>query len=390
MSTFLLPRGPSAEETALVRFAGGPQSGSDGGAPTAGHDEGPLADRFVSRPVTPREIAAAVVEDDGVFRAIRLDGVDYVPTARFMKGLAQRMRVPLRVFDLFSPLEVVRRAAERTPDLALRVTTDESEHRALGLVEDNGPPVPADAVERIMRDDPRLREFGYSEGVVEGMFDVGETWDVPQDGLYRVHVRTSVPVDGLGPPEATLAILRLACTNGVIAESSQFRTKLEVKDGSGEHFRRILRSFGNPQGVETLHGRLLAAATTKASVGEVHAVDCFLRKNVRGARDSMLLRERLQETAGNPCVRYGVTDLGAIGVRRRALLPADCSVADVLNFVTELRSHHADVLKNPGAADELVGSFHSSGFDLEDMYPSTDASPAFALDGLVLGDAKDA
>ena len=350
----------------------------------------PFGERFSSTPITPREVADAVVEEDGRLRALAINGLEYAPTPRFLKGLALRMRVPLRVFDLFSPLEVIQRAAEVAPDMELRLTVDEERREALALIENKGHPIPAGAVRQVMQDDPRLKEFAYGDGVIKGMFDLGETWEIPKDSMYRVRVQTTVPVDGLGSPEATLGLMRLVCTNGAIAESSQFRTKMEVKDNSGEHFRRLLQSFGNPQGVEMLHERLLAAIGTRASVGEVHVVEDFLRRQVRRTEDSMRLRECLQDVAGNPCVRYGVTDIGAIGAKRRTLLPVDCSVADLLNFATELASHHADVMKEPSAANALVGSFYTSGFDLEDMYPNMQDSPPFMLSGIGLHENQDA
>ena len=178
--------------------------------------------------------------------------------------------------------------------------------------------------------------------------------------------------------------MRLACTNGAVAEAAEFRTKMEVKDNSGAHFQRLLQSFSNPQGVEMLHDRLLAAIDTKASVAEVYAVDDYLRKQVRNAEDAMLLRERLQDVAGQPCVRYGVTDIATIGAKRRPLLPVDCSVADVINFVTELKTHHASVMKNPDSADMLIGRFYTSNFDLEEMYVNAQPTPAFALRGMQL------
>ena len=119
----------------------------------------------------------------------------------------------------------------------------------------------------------------------------------------------------MGTPETTLATWRQVCSNGAVAEAPLFRTKMEVKDNSGEHFRRLLRSFSNPRGVEMLHERLIAANGTKASVDEVYQAESFIRRQVRDARHQMLLCERLQEVADNPCVRYGVTDLGAIGER---------------------------------------------------------------------------
>lgn len=349
-----------------------------------------FSERFVSAKTTPRQIADGVVEDDrGRFKAITVEGVEYAPTERFTRGLAQRMHVPLTVFELFSPLEVVRRAAERCPDLQLRVTVDETEKKALGLIEDKGHPIPAGAVESIMKNDSRLTKFDYKDGVISGMFDLKEEWDIPKDSTYRVQVRTTVPVDGMGTPEATLGLMRLVCTNGAVAESAAFRTKMEVKDNSGAHFQRLLQSFSNPQGVELLHDRLLAAIGTKASVAEVYVVEDYLRKQVRNAEDAVQLRERLHEVAGNPCVRYGVTDIGTIGQKRRTLLPADCSVADLLNFTTELGTHHAAILKKPDTANALVGSFYSSGFDLEEMYVNAQSSPGFVLSGMNLHERVD-
>lgn len=345
--------------------------------------------RFVSSRTTPRRIANGVVEDNGKFRGIVIGGREYKPTTRFTKGLAQRMKVPLAVFDLFSPLEVVKRAAEVAPDMELRITVDDDEGKALALIEDKGHPIPAGAVEAVMKNDPRLAKFEYREGVISGIFDLKETWEIPKDSAYRLRVRTEVPVDGMGTPHATLGLMRLICTNGAVAEAASFRTKMEVKDNSGAHFERLLKSFNNPQGVEMLHERLLAAIETKASVREVLVVDDFLRRQVRNAEDSMRLRERLQDVAGNPCVRYGVTDIATIGVRRRTLLPVDCSVADVINFVTELKTHHAHVLKNVDAADGLVGDFYALGYDLEEMYVNAQPSAAFSLKGINLHERVD-
>lgn len=340
-------------------------------------------ERFRAVRVTPAELSEAAEEGaQGELREVRLDGRGYRVTPRFLKGLAQRMGVPASVFSLFPPGAVLRRGAEVHPDLPLRVTADESEGLLLGLVEDKGAPVPVGAIERSMREDRRLAKFGYADGVMKGTFDLSETWSIAGDSDYRVQVRVSVPVDGMGAPEATLGLMRLICSNGAVAEASAFRTKLEARDGDGGHFRRLLESFSNPRGVEALRGRLLAAAGTKASVGEVYKVEEFLRRQVERSEVSMRLRERLQEVAGNPCVRYGVTDIGAIGARRRALLPADCPVADLLNFVTELATHHGRFLKDPGAADALLGAFFTSDFDLEEMYPTSRGARERLLEGV--------
>ena len=340
-------------------------------------------ERFRAVRVTPAGWATAAEEGDkGELREVRLEGRGYRVTPRFLKGLAQRMGVPGSGFALFPPAAVLRRGAEVHPDMPLRVTADETEGTLLGLVEDKGAPVPVGAIERSMREDRRLARFGYADGVMRGTFDLNESWSIAGDSDYRVQVRMSVPVDGMGAPDATLGLMRLVCSNGAMAEAAAFRTRLEARDGSGGHFRRLMESFSNPRGVEALRGRLLAAAGTKASVGEVYKVEEFLRRQVERSELSMRLRERLQEVAGNPCVRYGVTDIGAIGARRRALLPADCPVADLLNFVTELSTHHGRFLKDPAAADALLGAFYTSDFDLEEMYPTSRGARERLLEGV--------
>ena len=346
----------------------------------------PFRERFETVRVTPQKIADSVVEDGGRFSGLMFEGERYKPSRRFLKGLSQRMKVSLSVFELFSPLEVVRRAAERAPDLPLRLTIDRQDHQALGLIEDKGVPMPAGNIEIIMKDDGRLQDFGYRDGMISGRFDMGEAWDIPKDSKYSVHVITEVPVDGMGTPEATLATLRQICSNGAVAEAPLFRTKMEVKDSSGEHFRRLLTSFSNPRGVEMLHARLIAANETKASVDELYKAESFVRRQVRDARHQMLLCERLQEVADNPCIRYGVTDLGAIGERRRALLPTGASVADVMNFVSELNTHHGELLKNSEAANSLLGDFYAKSYDLEEMYPHTHPASGYYLRGIDFGE----
>ena len=346
----------------------------------------PFRERFETMRVTPQTIADSVIDENGRFAGLTVEGERYKPSQRLLKGLAQRMKVPLSVFELFTPLEVIRRAAERAPELPLRLTVDREQHQALALIEDKGVPLPAGNIEVAMREDKRLQQFDYHDGVITGRFDLGEAWDVPNDSKYGVHVSTEVPIDGMGTPEATLATWRQVCSNGAVAEAPIFRTKLEVKDNSGDHFRRLLKSFSNPRGVEMLHERLVAANGTKASVDEVYQVEQLVRGQVRDARSQMLLCERLQEVAVNRCVRYGVTDLGTIGERRRGLLPTEASVADVMNFVSELNTHHGELLKNRKAANGLLGNFYARSYDLEEMYPHTQPASPFYLRGIDFGE----
>ena len=212
------------------------RSGGDGAEtpPTEPARPMPFHERFETVRITPQRVADSVVEEDGRFKALEIDGERFTPSQRFLKGMAQRMKVPISVFELFTPLEVVRRAAERAPDLQLRLTLDREEHKALALIEDKGVPMPAGNIEIVMKEDKRLQDFSYHDGIITGRFDLGEAWDIPNDSKYGVHISTEVPVDGMGTPETTLATWRQVCSNGAVAEAPLFRTKMEVKDNSGE------------------------------------------------------------------------------------------------------------------------------------------------------------
>ena len=162
MNDLILSKMREGDWGEVVRLMRAEYGGSPDPAPATQKDalqEMPFRERFETVRVTPRTVADSVVEENGRFSGITFEGERYKPSRRFLKGLAQRMKVSLSVFDLFSPLEVVHRAAERAPDLPLRLTLDRQDHKALGLIEDKGVPIPAGNIEIVMKNDQRLQKF---------------------------------------------------------------------------------------------------------------------------------------------------------------------------------------------------------------------------------------
>lgn len=367
---------PDAYREPLRRLLGAPgaaaaqaereRSEAGGGGGDAAFDP----DRFEALDLSPEDLADRAVAEGAELKAIRVDGEEYAVTPRFLRGLALRLHVPQSVFRLFPPPEVLSRAARVQPELPLRLTVDRRERKALGLVEREGAPLPVAQIERVLRGDPRLLEFSYADGELSGLLDMGEEWDVPDDSAYRMRIRCRVPVDEMTEPEIHLATFRQVCSNGLVAEVAAFRSKMQVKDRGGAHFARLLSSFSNPQGVEMLRHRLLAARATKASIGELMELDDLFREHLADRREQMLVREALMERAGNPCVRYGVADLSSIGQKKRALLPAECSVGDLLNMASEIATHHRRRVRadEASAFDVYAGSLLARPFDLEDLY----------------------
>ena len=341
-----------------------------------------ICNRFEPVPITPRQMVEALDCDETKIKSLVIDNSAYKLSDRFYKTLAAELGIPYGVFGFFTPLEVMERAAAKVPDLQLRVTVDTEGRQALGLTQNKGLPMPINYIENVLHNDKRLTDVEYGDGVLSAMLDLDDPWDVPNDSTYGMRVRCRVPVDGVGMPDMSLATWRQVCSNGAVAETSLFRTKMEIKDNSGEHFRRLLASFSNPSGVEMLQERMCNAAETKASVGEVVLLEGLIRRSVANARNQMLLRERLNDVADNPCVRYGVTDLANIGQKKRPLLPVGCSVADLLNFASELGTHHSDLLKSDSTLQSFSGTLLSKGFDLEGLYPHTARTSSFYLNGI--------
>ena len=341
-----------------------------------------IGDHFEPVPITPRQMVDALDCDETKIKGLVIDQTTFKLSDRFFKTLAAELEIPYGVFGFFTPLEVMTRAAEKDPDLPLRVTVDTAQGEALGLTPAKGVPMPVKYIEDVLHEDSRLKEVEYGTGVLSATLDLDDPWNIPNDSTYHVRVRCRVPEDGVAMPDMSLATWRQVCSNGAVAEAPLFRTKMEIKDNSGEHFRRLLASFSNPSGVELLQERMCTAAGTKASVAEVLLLDGLIRRSVANTRNQMLLRERLNEIADNPCIRYGVTDLANIGEKKRPLLPVGCSVSDLLSFASELATHHTDLLKPESTLHSFAGTVLAKGFDLEDLYPNTRRTSDFYLNGV--------
>ena len=343
--------------------------------------------RFVPMACTPKQLVELLDYNDRGIESLNYSGEKYQITPRFRKSLATQLGVPSGIYKLFSPQEVMERAATTQPDLKLRLTVDRAEGMALGVTERQGVPVPIRYIMNTLGNDPRLQEIAYRNGVLTARLNLGEQWEVKNDSAYHIHVECRIPVDGYGRPEMNLATWRQVCENGAVAEAPIFRTKMEIKDNDGSHFARLLKSFANPEGVELLQERMTQAAETKASVGELYALEEVVRKIVPAGHNQLVLRDRLHEMALNPCVRYGVTELGKIGQKKRSLLPVDCSVSDLLNFASELATHHARIITDAKPLHAYAGTLLARGFDLEDIYPNSQRTSRFYMNDLDIDQA---
>lgn len=344
-----------------------------------------IGENVFSVSMKPSALLPILEYDEKNITSLTLDGIKFDATARFIKSLIDQLHIPSGVFGFFPPEEVMKRALDIAPsNLALRITMDMSNKMLQGVVKDDGHPLPIAYIEESLRGDPRLKELQLWGGDLVAMLDMKEEWEIPNDSVYSVAVRCRVPLDGIEPPDMTLASIRQICSNGAVAESPLYRTKLVIKDNSGEHFRRLVASFSNPVCIEMLHGRVSTAAETLASVRELLAFEGFICKALPNPENQMKIRARLYEIAGNPCGRYGVADLTTIGEKKRQLLPVDCTVSDLVNIASELTTHYPEYLSRADLLFSFMGGAFSKGFDLEEIYPTAKGSADYYLKDLRL------
>lgn len=342
--------------------------------------------RFSVERVTMRDLIPIDDGADPEQAHIRYGDREYRLSRRFFSSFARRMKFSSNVFNYFSPQEFLTRVAERNPEVAFQATFDNASDELLGVIDPDRKLLPAHLACKVIADDPRTEKISYRDGVWEAEMSLDETFHVPQAGDYIRKLQLHYPVDGVGMPCIYLATMRQVCSNGAVAAVSQFRTDIEVNDESGTHLGKLLKSFSNDYGFSAMSERLIAAQDTVASVNEFLTIDALIAANVSDKNAYRVIHDRLNDVAGDPCYQYAVTSLQSIPRKKQSLMPVVCSVNDLLNFCSELTTHHGELLHRPRAFDEKAGQMLSQEFDLEGIYHTNGRpSPDFFLDDLELG-----
>ena len=357
---------------------------------TAPTDRRIVLDSWSDRFMTTRVSIADLVPVDcdqatGRFK-IQFDNQTYFTSERFITSFARKLKFSTNIFNYFSAEEVFDRVYQRNPDVAFKVTFDRLDGTILGVVDESKKILPAEIACNVFSSDPRIQKIQYSRGVWEAEFQLDETFSIKNDSQYTRKIWVHYPVDGVSMPCVYLSVFRQVCSNGAVALVSSFRTDIEVNDESGTHLSRLLRSYNNENGFMALESRLQTAQDTMASVNELLKIENLLNSQISDQSSVSALLTRLEEMAGDPCSRYETTSLNNIAARKRALLPVGCSVIDLINFCSELTSHHENIISRVDAFNSTLGNMLAQEFDLEEMYHNHKPAKAFHLDDMNLTD----
>lgn len=340
--------------------------------------------RFSTQLVTIQDLMPSEENASSQDWSLNYLGEDFKTSNRFVSTLAKKLKFSSNIFKYFSPSEVLERVGEQNPECRFMVTFDHHAKQILGLVDEGKKFLPPAIACDVFSSDPRVRSVSYERGIWSAELHLDEVFNVPRSGEYFRRFKICYPVDGVGMPCIYLSMQRLVCSNGSTAQVAEFRTDIEINDESGLHLSRLLASFNNQYGFSALEERLGIAQSTAASVNELLEIDNLLQNHVADKHAYRMLHNRLDEVAGEPCFQYGTTSLNNIPAKKRSLLPVNCSVNDLLNFCSELTSHHGNLLDNAVSFDVAAGKILAHEFDLEGMYGRHSKSPDFFLKGLDL------
>jgi hypothetical protein len=173
------------------------------------------------------------------------------------------------------------------------------------------------------------------------------------------------PIDGYSRPKIYLSMLRMVCSNGAIGYSPAFRSEISAGKDLSHCITRALESYDNEDGYCALRQRFESAQRSWASIQECHRLYKVLArmhgKQELGAEARMADFYRV---TGNLHEIYGLANLDALSVKRQRVLPARCRVYDLINYASELATHHARPMGQRNL-QAFIGSLISDEYDME-------------------------
>ena len=302
-----------------------------------------------------------------------LDGEPVVTTPRFWWSLFTRCGLNDAVFRYFEPSEVFARVAQLDAGRSVRFAIEGGgaasggrPRRLLAVSSPGGPLLDRDHAAEIV-DMHGGHGVGYADGVLTSMHLPAQgdrVIAIGPDG-FRNRFHLEVPVDGLGEPRIHVALLRLLCLNGAIGMRSAFRSAIRLGKDPEHSLERALGHYANDDGFSAMRQRFESAQRSWASLREVRLLEAELNRISWGITDGAAERRHaFRRMVGDYESRYGLASIDAISVKRQRMLQAGCRMYDLINFATEVASHHAP----PVAASRLqgwLGGTITEEFDLE-------------------------
>lgn len=334
-----------------------------------------------------------------IAKAVMIKDEPLVPTERFWTSLHSRFGTNKAFFDYFSHVEVFERIAQTKNEDRVRICVERDDAGQGTLLAVSNPQKPIVVYNDLLE---ILNTYGgmkieYSKGQVTSMHTprVHTPFEIAGDEFSN-RFMMATPIDGYGLPNIYLSLLRHICSNGAVGYASAFKQTLQLGKGSddvGFSITRALDGFNNEEGFVMLRQRFESATRSWASVREAIGlykllVKLHYHKQLSATNPNTGIAQladsgtpqpmgESKEALGSPLITafhnltgdihstYGIADIDALSEKRQRNLPVKTKVYDLMNFATEVATHHS---KHPDAARQTqawVGQLLSDEYDME-------------------------
>ncbi len=343
--------------------------------------------------------------------SLRLGDRAVTPSKRFWNSLQMRFGFTHNIFRYFTHEEVFRRISQKAPDdqvrYCLELRAGEAAPTLLAVSNPKAAVVRHDELGVLLRR-YQAKDHKYHDGVIRSFHAPRHSspFTISGDGFEAQYV-IETPIDAFGRPAVYLALLRQICSNGAIAMTPAFRSEINLgRGGTTATFalERALEGFNNEEGFAALRQRFESATRSWASVHEVSRLARALAAMLQGKdvpnrvgmtakggggvkHDDEPVTDAFGRMTGDLTRIYGLANLDALSAKRQRTLPAACRVYDLLNFASELATHHA---KPEGGRklQSFIGDLVSGEFDLEGTAEQFADWKDFFVDGSAKSAAK--
>jgi hypothetical protein len=322
---------------------------------------------------------------------VDVDGKPCMPTSRFWVSLQARFGFSRNIFRYFSHQEVFDRISTVAPNDQVRYCLEKQaggNDTILAVTNPHAPVIRYDHLQGLLNQ-YQAESISYSSGVIRSRHAprVSDPFHIGSDAFANKYI-IDTPIDGFGRPSVYLALLRMICSNGAIAYSRAFRSEINLgRAGDGVEYglTSVLDGFNNEEGYTALQQRFESAMNSWASVNEVNKLYKVLLRlhhhhQVRNApvpacgsdgaeeiqelQKSWPVLQSFKQLTGNLQEQYGLVNFDALSVKRQRTLPTKTKMYDLLNFTSEVATHHATD-SGSRVLQAFLGELVSRDYDLE-------------------------
>jgi len=312
-------------------------------------------------------------DGDRQTRIVLPDGRRMHVSDRFWSSFSSLHNLGRSVFAFFSHGEVFERITQNTGNhVRVALETQGDGGRMLSCTNPTKPLLQLDEVRELVNQYDGT-STSYAEGIVTATFECPFPANFAIGGDdFRTQFNLQMPVDGYGLPSAFLGLLRLVCTNGLVAMSPAFKTGFQLGKDSPSLIRllhRAMDTFNNEEGFHALRQRVESSTSSWASLNEAKRLHATLAASA--ASDGMKLEQRaeilggLNKACGDPLGIYGLSGHEEVSVRRAKSIPVEATVYDLMNFATEVSTHRLMGQPARSRINAFIGDMLTQEYDLE-------------------------